>query len=292
MKNICGGTSQTAAFAAEPPRFRAVCGVRTNVRTASASDSTFPVMEKRSAALLGTCMDLLLDAVCLVDSGGRFVWVSAASEQIFGYTPDEMIGRAMIDMVVPDDRARTLEAAWAIMSGDPRLHFETATCARMGASFTSCGRRAGRTPTRCGSRSRATSPGAHRRRRCRQLCSPSRMAAHTAEDLPALFHRVHQIIDKLLPADNFFVAMIDDEGGLSFPYCVDKQDHDDAAARNDPVVQALCAEIVHSGLPLVLPSIGIALYPDNGDNADQLFRVAGQAMYAAKNARDRPIETD
>ena len=28
--------------------------------------------------------------VCLVDAGGRFVWVSAACKQIFGYTPDEM----------------------------------------------------------------------------------------------------------------------------------------------------------------------------------------------------------
>lgn len=43
---------------------------------------------------------------------------------------------------------------------------------------------------------------------------------------------------------------------------------------------------------VLLPSIGIALYPDNGDNAEQLFRVADPAMYATKNARDRQVDAD
>ena len=43
---------------------------------------------------------------------------------------------------------------------------------------------------------------------------------------------------------------------------------------------------------MLLPSIGIALYPDNGDNTEQLFRVADPAMYATKNARDRQVDAD
>ena len=54
---------------------------------------------------LATFVDLLLDAVCVVDAEGRFVFVSAACERIFGYTAEEMIGRPMIDMVAPEDRA-------------------------------------------------------------------------------------------------------------------------------------------------------------------------------------------
>ncbi|MCK7491568.1 MAG: PAS domain S-box protein [Comamonadaceae bacterium] len=50
-------------------------------------------------------MDLLLDAICVVDTEGRFVHVSAAGERIFGYAPQEMIGRPMIEFVHPDDRA-------------------------------------------------------------------------------------------------------------------------------------------------------------------------------------------
>jgi diguanylate cyclase (GGDEF)-like protein/PAS domain S-box-containing protein len=69
-------------------------------------------------------IDLLLDAICVVDAEGRFVFVSAASERIFGYRPEEMIGKQMIEMVVPEDRARTLSAASQIMSGHEQLNFE------------------------------------------------------------------------------------------------------------------------------------------------------------------------
>src|SRR3546814_7159336 len=54
-------------------------------------------------------IELLLDAVCVVDPDGRFVFVSAACERIFGYTPEEMLGRRSIDLVHPDDRERSEE---------------------------------------------------------------------------------------------------------------------------------------------------------------------------------------
>ncbi|PMZ61864.1 diguanylate cyclase, partial [Pseudomonas sp. GW247-3R2A] len=56
-------------------------------------------MATRNTAPLASYIDLLLDAVCAVDKQGRFVFVSAACERIFGYTPDELIGQPMIDMV-------------------------------------------------------------------------------------------------------------------------------------------------------------------------------------------------
>lgn len=220
-------------------------------------------MEKRSAALLGTYMDLLLDAVCLVDTSGRFVWVSAASERIFGYTPDEMIGRPMIDMVVPDDRARTLEAASAIMAGEPRPHFENRYLRKDGrivhimwsARWSDADQLRIAVARDITGRKQAEAMQA-------ALFSISE-AAHTAADLPALFHLVHRIIDKLLPADNFFVAMVDEDDGLTFPYCADEHDQDDAEARNDPVARALCAEIVRTGLPLVLPPEVMADLPEH-----------------------------
>ena len=81
-------------------------------------------MENRNSAPLASYIDLLLDAVCAVDKQGRFVFVSAACERIFGYRADEMIGEAMIDMVHPGDRQRTLDAAREIMGGEPKLNFE------------------------------------------------------------------------------------------------------------------------------------------------------------------------
>lgn len=62
-------------------------------------------------------MDLLLDAICIVDKEGRFISISGACERIFGYRPEEMIGRPMIEFVHPDDRDRTLQAVDRIEAG-------------------------------------------------------------------------------------------------------------------------------------------------------------------------------
>lgn len=50
-------------------------------------------------------------------------------------------------------------------------------------------------------------------------------AAQSAGTLPELFSRIHQIVGALLPAQNFFVALYDDERDeLTFPYFVDEHD--------------------------------------------------------------------
>ncbi|MBL9137692.1 MAG: GAF domain-containing protein [Verrucomicrobiales bacterium] len=44
-------------------------------------------------------------------------------------------------------------------------------------------------------------------------------AAHAAEDLPRLYERIHQIIGTLMPAQNFYIALLNDESGeVIFPY--------------------------------------------------------------------------
>src|ERR1043166_4183418 len=60
-------------------------------------------------------MDNSLDVICTIDEYGRFVTVNAACIQLWGYTPEELIGRAYMDLVHPDDRAKTEEAAGNIL---------------------------------------------------------------------------------------------------------------------------------------------------------------------------------
>ena len=55
-------------------------------------------------------IDLLLDAVCIVDSDSRIVFVSKAFKRIFGYTPEEAVGQRMLDLVHPHDLERTSQA--------------------------------------------------------------------------------------------------------------------------------------------------------------------------------------
>lgn len=68
-------------------------------------------------------LDLLPDAVCVVDAEGRFLYVSAAFERILGYCSAEVVGRLVWDLVHPDDHAGTLRQAAQVMAGEVQRHF-------------------------------------------------------------------------------------------------------------------------------------------------------------------------
>jgi PAS domain S-box-containing protein len=56
-------------------------------------------------------MDNSQDVICTMDEWGRFVSVNAACEQLWGYTPAELIGRPYMDLVYPEDRVMTSQVA-------------------------------------------------------------------------------------------------------------------------------------------------------------------------------------
>jgi diguanylate cyclase (GGDEF)-like protein/PAS domain S-box-containing protein len=208
-------------------------------------------MEKNAHASLLNVMDLLLDAICVVDVHGHFVFVSAACERIFGYTPDEMIGRQMIDMVFPEDRAKTLQAASMVMDGHMQMHFENRYVRKDGQvihiSWSARWSEADQLRI-------AVARDVTELKRAESMQAALHNiseAAHSAEDLLALFRRIHQIIGNLLPANNFFVALYDEiKDELSFPYYVDE--HDDSPAPRKLDSGTLSAEVIRSGQPLLL----------------------------------------
>jgi PAS domain S-box-containing protein len=69
-------------------------------------------------------MEHSLDVICTIDEGGRFVFVSAACEKLWGYTPEELAGRRYIELVYPEDHPKTNQAAADIMAGRPLRDFE------------------------------------------------------------------------------------------------------------------------------------------------------------------------
>jgi diguanylate cyclase (GGDEF)-like protein/PAS domain S-box-containing protein len=226
-------------------------------------------MESRNSAPLASYIDLLLDAVCAVDKQGRFVFVSAACEQVFGYTPDELIGKAMIDLVHPADRQRTLDAAREIMGGEPKLNFENRYLRKDGrvvhilwsARWSEVDQLRIAVARDITGRKQAESRQA-------ALYAISE-AAHAAEDLLALFKRIHLLIGEWLPAMNFSVALYDEHcSQLNFPYHVD--DLEPQPEQPGTVTGRLCAEVIRSGQPILLT-------PDQ-DNAPEGFEalVAGQ----------------
>jgi PAS domain S-box-containing protein len=57
------------------------------------------------------------------DAEGRFVFASPASERIWGYRPEELLGTPYLEKVVAEDRPRSLETAAAVMAGAVILDF-------------------------------------------------------------------------------------------------------------------------------------------------------------------------
>ena len=78
-------------------------------------------------------VDLLLDAVCIVDANSQVVYVSPAFERIFGYTPEEAVGLKMFDLVHPADRQTTEQQANRVMEGSLQLQFENRYIRKDGA---------------------------------------------------------------------------------------------------------------------------------------------------------------
>ncbi|MDZ7788882.1 MAG: diguanylate cyclase [Xanthomonadales bacterium] len=202
-------------------------------------------------------LDLLLDAVCVVDVDGRFLWVSAASERVFGFRPEEMIGRTAFEMMHPDDRAATRALVETINSGVAMSGHENRYLHKDGsiAHIMWSARWLEDEQVRIGVARNITD---RKRAEAKQsaLYAISE-AAHESDDLMALFERVHAIINDLLPARNFFVVLYDaNKDELSFPYYVDQVGQ---TPPSQPLSSgSLSAEVVRSGQPLLLT-------PDNAD---------------------------
>jgi len=69
-------------------------------------------------------MDNSRDVICATDPAGRFVTVSAACEALWGYKPEELIGKSYAEIVHHDDRERSWLTNLEIMSGHSATNFE------------------------------------------------------------------------------------------------------------------------------------------------------------------------
>ena len=175
-------------------------------------------METSPYALLSKYLDLLLDAICVVDKEGRYVYVSASFEHIFGYAPEEVIGRRMIELVHPEDREVTLQTAGGIMSGNPEFHFENRYVRKDGqvVHIMWSARWSEEHQVRI-----AVARDITRRKRAEAVQAAVYAiseATHAAEDMHTLFQQMHRIIGGLLPVTSFSIVLYDEKSGeVRFP---------------------------------------------------------------------------
>lgn len=208
-------------------------------------------MERQLENRLLKCVDLLLDAVCLVDEGGHIVYVNAACEGILGYTPAEMIGRPMADFIFPDDRSLTARESAQVMAGHARVGFENRYVHKDGhtvhimwsARWSEADR------LRIGVARDVTR---QKRAEAIQIATYAvSEAAHQATDLDSLFEWIHAIIAGRVPLAGLAVAIrAPHNGELSFPY--QQGEGGLSPILDEARARALCARVMAEGTALHL----------------------------------------
>ena len=196
---------------------------------------------------LAQVMDLMVDAVCVVDTAGRFLFVSASGERIFGFRPQEMLGRPMLELVHPDDRQRTLQAVKDLEAGQFQPHFYNRYLRKDGRAvdimWSARWSEAGQVRVAV---ARDVTALKHAERRQAAMLALAE-AAYAAVDVRALLQQVHQIVRGLLPASGFGVALHDAASGRPrFAYASGLP----AAEGPVPAARSLSADVIRSGQPL------------------------------------------
>jgi diguanylate cyclase (GGDEF)-like protein/PAS domain S-box-containing protein len=220
-------------------------------------------METQQQERLLHSLELMLDAVFLVDVSGRITYVNAACERIFGYTQAEMIGHSMMELILPEDRAKTREEAVHIMAGHPRIGFENRYVRKDGriVHIMWSARWSEADQLRIGVARDVTE-----QKRADEMQAATYAvseAAHNAKDLDTLFRTIHTIIARLVPVAALAVATLDRKTHtLSFPYQQD--DCGDSLVVQASIARQYCDDVIRSGQATMLRDDALA--PAGGDS--------------------------
>jgi PAS domain S-box-containing protein len=78
-------------------------------------------------------VDNALDIICTINAEGHFISINPACFKIWGYQPEELIGRPFIEYVAPEDVAKTIATDASIESGNEATNFENRYIHKNGA---------------------------------------------------------------------------------------------------------------------------------------------------------------
>lgn len=256
--------------------------------------------------------DLLLDAVFVVDRDGYVRYVSAASERVFGYQPEEMVGRRILDFVHPDDQWKTQQAIKEILQGELKSNLENRYVRKDGsvAHIMWSARWSDDHQVRL-----AVARDVTARKLAEAMQSAMYAiseAANSAASLPDMLLRVHRVVDDLLTAPAFIVALEDPKGGtLNVVYNADRLATGTGRVAAGSDASALCEQITRSagatsvhpnglGVPLVSLTgvFGALLVQRNADNASftdndrELLEFVGVQVAAAVERKQMHAELE
>lgn len=206
-------------------------------------------------------LNILFDAVCMVDESGRFVYVSQAAERIFGYEPEEMIGKPMIDFVYPEDREQTLSVAGRVMTGDFVNHYENRYLRKDGRVVDILW--SARWSNNDRLRVAVARDITERKRNETRLLALYNIsdAANQAFDLGAFVKRISKIIlTKYINSDLMIVLY--DSGSHQLRICENPDSIYDNSEDQIRIPEALCKAVIKAGEVIRLEGESVKVHPD------------------------------
>ena len=192
------------------------------------------------------------DALSIADCAHHVLWANETFLSTFGYTLSEVIGHSLENLLVPSDRLTESKWVLEVLGRGERVTLETKRRKKDGTLLDvslSCapllleGKMAG---FYAGYRDISD------RKRVEALSSALYRVAEkssSAHDLQQFFAAVHSIIDELMYARNFYIALYDPATEmLSFPYFVDERD---GAPSSKRLGRGLTDYLIRTGEPLL-----------------------------------------
>ncbi|HTS35080.1 MAG TPA: PAS domain S-box protein [Candidatus Solibacter sp.] len=208
------------------------------------------------------------DGLTIADLQHRVLLANDTFIKMFGYIPAEILGQPLENLVVPPDRLA--EAHWVAdaLSKGERIQLETKRRKKDGTlldvSLSSA-------PLILEGKMAGFYAGYHDisdRKRVETLSSALYRVAEKssgAHDLQQFFAAVHSIVDELMYARNFYIALYDPIGDmLTFPYFVDEYD---AAPPAKKPGRGLTEYILRTGEPLLATPEVLQAMEDRGEVA-------------------------
>ena len=84
----------------------------------------FEKKNQKTLETLNNIMALSVDIICTINENGEFVSLSSAAQEIWGYMPEELIGKPYIELVLPEDREKTNAVVVELIKGLEISNFE------------------------------------------------------------------------------------------------------------------------------------------------------------------------
>jgi len=208
------------------------------------------------------------DGLSIADCDHRVLWANETFVRMFHYQAAEVVGQSLENLVVPPERQA--ESRWvteALVKGE-RITLETQRRKKDGTLLDvslSCA------PLLLNGQMAGFYAGYHDitdRRRVEALSSALYRVAEkssSAHELQQFFAAVHSIVDELMYARNFYIALFDSSTELlSFPYFVDERD---SAPSPKKLARGLTDYLIRVGEPLLATPEVLQGMEDRGEVA-------------------------